>query len=339
MSRLAAAVLAFVFVSNARPADPAADTNKAIDQGLKFLAQEGLEWKAIRKCASCHHAPMTIWALNEAKKYGHRFDDKAVTALTNWVLAKDDPGKVNPKQPERKEVNVNQSPLMLALGIGASNNNDKATTEGLKSLLSLVLAGQSADGAWRLQIIWEPIGSTPDVITSLAMLALTNPNAPDLGNEGKAAREKGLKWLEANPAIDNTQSIALRLILWRRLARPATECEPLVRQLAAKQNTDGGWSQAKDFRSDAFATGQALYALSQAEPKSDDPTILKARAFLVKTQDEDGYWDMASRPGGPGGKSAKDTDPITHAGTAWAVLGLIRSTPRVAGTTTPTPRP
>jgi hypothetical protein len=39
---------------------------------------------------------------------------------------------------------------------------------------------------------------------------------------------------------------------------------------------------------------------------------------------------MASRPGGPGGKSAKNLAPITLVGTAWAVLGLVRSGPPVA---------
>lgn len=335
MSRLAATLLLLVGINNARSADPATDATRAIDQGLKYLAAEGLEWKSIRKCASCHHAPMTIWALNEAKKHGYRIDDNAVTALTNWVLAKDDPAKVNPKQPDTKVVNVNQAPLMLALGIGASDSKDKSTLDGVKSLLSLLVAGQSSDGAWRLVFIWEPIGSTPDAITTLALLALTNPNAPELGKDGKTAQEKGLKWLEANPVPDNTQSIALRLILWRRLARPASQWEPLVKQLEAKQNADGGWSQAKDFKSDAYATGQALYALVQAGRKSVDPAISKARAFLVKTQDEDGYWDMASRPGGPGGKSAKDTDPIVHAGTAWAIIGLLNSTPQSSGSRTP----
>jgi len=34
-----------------------------------------------------------------------------------------------------------------------------------------------------------------------------------------------------------------------------------------------------------------------------------------------------SRPGGPGRKPAKNVAPITYAGTAWAILGLVRSGP------------
>jgi hypothetical protein len=270
---------------------------------------------------------MALWALNEARARGYAAGDGAAAELTAWVLAKDDPGKVNPKQKDRGEVTANQAPLMLALGIGAGRPKDPATRDGLKALLQLVLAGQDKDGAWRLPIAWEPIGSTPDAITTLALLALASPAAPDLGPAGQAARERGLKWLDEAKPADTPQVDALRLVLFTRLGRPAADREPLEKRLLARQNADGGWGQAKGMASDAFATGQALYALAGTRRAADDPAVRKARAFLVKTQDEDGSWEMASRPGGPGGKPAKDLGPITHAGTAWAVLGLVRSGP------------
>src|SRR5439155_10601474 len=118
--------------------------------------------------------------------------------------------------------------------------------------------------------------------------ALSAPNAPDMGKEGKAARERGLRWLRAAKGDDELQSAALRLILWRRLGLPSTEWEPLVKKLRAAQNADGGWSQIKKAKSDAYATGQALYALAEASVKSDDESVRKAQAFLAKTQRQDG---------------------------------------------------
>jgi hypothetical protein len=47
--------------------------------------------------------------------------------------------------------------------------------------------------------------------------------------------------------------------------------------------------------SDAWATGQALYALAHAGVKSDEPVIGRAHAFLIKTQRADGSWPMMSR--------------------------------------------
>src|SRR5207248_3313436 len=173
--------------------------------------------------------------------------------------------------------------------------------------------------------------------TTLALLALTAPNAPDLGPAGAAARDRGLKWLAAAKPADTPQADALRLVLWQRLSRPTAEWEPLAARLLARQNADGGWGQAKGLASDAYATGQALYALAEAGRAADDPPVRKARAFLVGSQDEDGSWEMASRPGGPGGKPAKNLAPITYAGTAWAVLGLVRSGPAVTTGGAPSP--
>ena len=114
-------------------------------------------------------------------------------------------------------------------------------------------------------------------------------------------------------------------MLWKRLGRAAEEWQPLVRRIRERQNADGGWSQAKGMASDAWATGQALYALAHAGVKADDPVIARGQAFLVRTQRADGSWPMTSRPTKPGGEGSKSLIPITGAGSSWAVLGLVRS--------------
>ena len=124
---------------------------------------------------------------------------------------------------------------------------------------------------------------------------------------------------------DDPRSIAMRLVLWQRLVRPAGEREPLVRRVEEWQNADGGWSQTKDMASDAWATGQALYAIAQAGIKSHGPVIARAQVFLIQTQRPDGSWPMTSRPTKPGGEGSRSLIPITGAGSAWAVLGLVSS--------------
>jgi hypothetical protein len=76
----------------------------------------------------------------------------------------------------------------------------------------------------------------------------------------------------------------MRLVLWPRVGRPAEEWEPLARRLRERQNADGGWGQDQEMASDAWATGQALYALAHAGVKPDDPLVIRAQAFLLKTQ-------------------------------------------------------
>jgi hypothetical protein len=145
-----------------------------------------------------------------------------------------------------------------------------------------------------------------------------------MGKEGMTARERGLQWLQTVKPDGELQPVALRLILWRRLGRPSSEWEPLVQQIRSVQNEDGGWGQLKKAKSDAYATGQALYALAEAGATSGE-ALGRAQGFLAKTQRQDGAWAMTSRAIMGNGKVATKFEPIIHAGSAWAVMGLVRS--------------
>ena len=111
----------------------------------------------------------------------------------------------------------------------------------------------------------------------------------------------------------------------QRVGRPAEELGPLVQRIRERQNADGGWSQAADMPSDAWATGQALYALAHAGPGPDDAAIVRGCDFLLATQRDDVSWPMTSRPTKPGGAGSASLIPITGGGSAWGVLGLVRS--------------
>jgi squalene cyclase len=117
----------------------------------------------------------------------------------------------------------------------------------------------------------------------------------------------------------------MRVVLWTKLGRPRSEWQPWVDAIAKRQNADGGWSQTTELASDAWATGQALYALAAAGCDSHDPVVKRGQGFLVATQREDGSWPMISRPTKPGGEGSTSLVPITGAGSAWGVLGLVRS--------------
>src|SRR5262245_50135250 len=318
-----AAILAIALLPlGALAADPVPEVTETINRSLAFLAKDNLTWKQTRKCAECHHAPFTIWALNEGKKRGYAVDEKALAELTDWVVGKEYLDKLIQKPAKQEEVEINQAPLLIALGIEAGDA--KASHEGLKKLLASVVSDQRKDGSWK-RTEARPIASSPETLTTLALLALSAPNAPDMGGEAKAARDKGLKWLQVANSDDELQAAAFRLILWRRLRVPDSEWKPLAQQLGSAQNADGGWSQIKKAKSDAYATGQALYALAEAGVKPDDAAVRKAQAFLAKTQGQDGGWAMTSRAILPSGKLATKFEPITHASSAWAVMGLIRS--------------
>lgn len=86
--------------------------------------------------------------------------------------------------------------------------------------------------------------------------------------------------------------------------------ERLHKMLMARQNADGGWSLDRA-RSDAFATGQTVYALELAGYGGE--AVERGRAFLLTSQEAGGSW--RTYRSGQGGAEKGET--------MWAVLGLV----------------
>ena len=259
-------------------------TEAAIDRGLAFLAKDALAWKAEHNCVSCHHAALVVWSMREAKQRGHAVDEPVLAELTKWVAESGD-GKTGVREARRRAQGAQRRRRCGSRSHSAPTPKpDAVSQKGLKLLLKTVKGDQTENGSWSSWPETRPpiFGNSDESMTALATLAVL-PAAATGDDAAKAVRDKGVKWLAETKTDDDPQSIAMRLVLWKRLGRPAEEWEPLVRRIKERQNADGGWSQAKDMASDAWATGQALYALAHAGIKPDEPVI--ARAPRLPDQD------------------------------------------------------
>src|SRR5207237_9963240 len=61
---------------NSQKDDPPAlatpqQARQAAEQGLAFLVKDAATWRAEKKCATCHHGTMTVWAPAEAERQGY----------------------------------------------------------------------------------------------------------------------------------------------------------------------------------------------------------------------------------------------------------------------------
>jgi Squalene-hopene cyclase N-terminal domain len=314
-----------------------ARVDAAIGRGLGFLARDALAWKDKHNCVSCHHAALVIWSMREAKQFGHAVDEPVLAELTKWVAESGD-GKTGVPRPPGVPKALNAKGVWFALALGADPKPDAVAQKGLKLLRKTVKDDQTEKGAWASWPETRPpiFGNSDESMTALATLAVL-PAAAGGDDEAKVVRDRAVKWLAETKTDGDPQSVAMRLVLWKKMDRPAKEWQPLVRLITERQNADGGWSQAKDMASDAWATGQALYALAHAGLKADDPGIRRGHDFLIRTQHDDGSWPMTSRPVKAGGQGSKSLIPITGAGSAWAVLGLTRSSVPAGPGTTPDP--
>ena len=105
-----------------------------------------------------------------------------------------------------------------------------------------------------------------------------------------------------------------------------------LRELSDLQRRDGGWAQTPDLASDAYATGQALFALRELGLPASNDTIRRGVAFLLATQAKDGSWFVKSRamkiqPYFDSGFPYEHDQWISQSGTAWATLGLSVAAP------------
>lgn len=149
------------------------------------------------------------------------------------------------------------------------------------------------------------------------------------GDEASSAQAvaRAAAWLEQSTP-QSTQDRAFH-VLGLAWATPGSEvAHRAARGLAAMQRPDGGWSQMPTMESDAYATGQVLYALHAGGGMAvTDPAYRKGIDFLLRTQAADGTWHVKSRaiwlqPYFESGFPYGQDQFISTAGTAWAAMAL-----------------
>lgn len=128
-----------------------------------------------------------------------------------------------------------------------------------------------------------------------------------------------------NLPTDVDQTFKLLGLIWAQAPR-----HDVVRQqqvLSKLQRPDGGWGQMPTLSPDAYATGQALYALQVAGVDAEDPVYRRGVDFLLRTQLEDGTWFVRTRAFGvqPYFETGFPHGPsqfISATATAWAAIAL-----------------
>jgi Prenyltransferase and squalene oxidase repeat len=155
---------------------------------------------------------------------------------------------------------------------------------------------QSADGHWETVEGRRPPMNVGDYqATALAIYTLKTYGPPAEKADTEKAIARAAAWLETARPV-NTQDRAFHLLglAWSN-ARPAAVVAA-AHALMATQQPDGGWKQMPTLSTDAYATGQALYALSvAARTPATHPIYAKGVRYLLDTQAPDGSWLVKSR--------------------------------------------
>jgi hypothetical protein len=157
----------------------------------------------------------------------------------------------------------------------------------------------------------------------------------DFGGDNPAASQAAVvrarHWLETHsPANHEDRVFRLLGLVW--VDSPAAARQAAVRAILDTQRRDGGWAQTVHGSSDAYATGQALYALRAAGFAPGSRAYKRGVRYLLDTQLADGTWWVRTRSlptqnyfesGFPHGVDQF----ISAAATNWATQALLLTLP------------
>jgi ankyrin repeat protein len=253
---------------------------------------------------------------------------------------------------EQKTFRELQNPNALDDAVQAANLSDPTPNESLlliaahasgvpRDTITAVIAQRMAtwqrDGHWITSDFRPPHSSSPFTATATAVAALRYYMPNELSADRDAAIRRARQWLIATRP-DSIEDASFRLmgLAWAGANAASSEIAQATRDLDAMQKSDGGWPQLSGYESDAYSTGEAVYALHEAGVPATDKAWQKGIQFLKSSQARDGTWHVRSRMLSPADISppyfstgfpyGKD-EYLSYAGSCWAVMALLSAMP------------
>jgi len=287
-----------------------------VRDSLALLEKQSNTFIQTAGCNSCHSQSLPSAVTGLARDYG-------LTAIKKFPQL---PATMRPPAEQLMDF-VIVSPS-IAWELFDAGMNHAPRTHVTDAIVRYLMASQTAEGAWRIpESRRPPMTSGSFQTAALAIYAMKNyaPEAEKASCEKAIARS--VAWLEKATPVTN-QDHAFRLLGLSWGDGSATMIREEAKSLAALQRADGGWSQLPAMASDAYATGEALYALGSAGGMEiTDPVFRKGVDYLMSTQAGDGSWHVKTRsiwlqPYLESGFPYARDQFISTAGTAWATLAL-----------------
>ena len=303
--------------------DPEA-IKKAINKSLPLLQRTSHVFlENAGGCQSCHHQDLTAVNLSLAKEKGFAVNDTSLNEIFDSIMH---------VIRSRKEVLVqNDDPVAIVMSSGyqlwALWANRYKSNKLIEMLVKTLMQRQTNDGSWVSPSPRPPLEYYAFSATALMVSAIQYYSPASLKPEVAQRIEKARAWMVRTVPETNEEKV-FQLLGLKWITGDKNFIQQQAKKLLAAQREDGGWSQLTNLETDAYATGQALYALYQSGLlNADDAAYQKGISFLLKTQYEDGSWKVKSRSVPfvafvQNGFPHEKDQFISAAGTNWATMAL-----------------
>jgi ankyrin repeat protein len=273
------------------PAFAPADLKPSVERSMRLLERTSVTAAANGGCASCHSHNIVDITAAVARRKGISIDAKVATdrqqltkgpffSPANLLERMDGPGTPD-------------VPLYALVALASSAYAPDRITD---ATIANTIANQHGDGHWAIGTIARPPIEDGDIFrTALGIRALRVYGPPGRAAEIDERIARARAWLVGAKAITTEdRNMQLLGLHWAGVDRGLRR--RLAKAVLAEQRTDGGWAQTVDLKSDAYATGQSLFALAEgAEVSPRDAAYRKGVAYLLSTQHGDGSWYVRSR--------------------------------------------
>jgi ankyrin repeat protein len=306
-----------------KPAGPRS-AGQATEQATALLQKTSTEFFKQSGCVGCHHQPVAMIATDAARRAGVKVDEGA--AKGHVKMAEGQATFFQQVLTERVDTGGAQDTWIYELL--AMSTERYPASRITDTLVSYIASTQRQDGSWFLGgISRAPLEEGHIARTALGLRALQLYSTPgmksDLDSHIARARDYLLK---AKSKTNDEAAMQIAGLHWA--GGNDVKVSALAKALVAAQHADGGWSQNRNLGSDAYATGETLWALHEAGAlKASDAAYQKGAKFLLDTQWADGSWYVRSRapkfqPYFQSGFPFDHDQWISSSATAYAVRGL-----------------
>jgi ankyrin repeat protein len=333
---VAAFVIAFPRASKTQTEPPPvseAEARAASAKALGRIQHSQSAWYKKQTCTSCHHQLLPEMTLRLARERGVPFNEALAREMTATAFAGlKDPDAVVQGY-DYIDVFFDSWLLTSASAVGVELNLSTA------AYAQFIASRQQPDGSWPTIDARPPQAHSPFTATAVGAQAMRQYLPAQFKGEQETRLRQARAWLlKSQPRTTEDRAFQLLGLLWT--GADANARQKAAQPLLAEQRADGGWAQLPALASDAYSTGEALFALREAAGLSTNHSAYqRGLRFLLKNRQPDGSWRVKSRMHPPAPVSPPYVDSefpeghdqfISIMGTSWAVNALLQALPAQA---------